>query len=928
MKKFLIVLLSVVLYSNAFSIEYRPDPVLTESQKKEILDALPKKAFVKPQTLRKVLVFSRTTSFRHYEGIVTAAFVIENMGNDTQAWQTLISADLANFEKDNIKNFDLIVLSNSTGNPFGESPEDLKKLSDDERNKALEREKILRDNLMKFVADGGAVLGIHGATDAYRGKDNRFEPFLEMLGGDFVGHPWTTKDTPSFIVVEDTNSPITKGIWQENNFRVQTELYMMGTVFKRANCRVLLALDPDKSASGKKFRDDKDIALVWIKNYGKGRVAYTAFGHSGKIYLDEKYNELLLRLIQFATGDLPTDTSSLSKPDFVQINNPYAKPTLEELRALSKAEYGTNSAELDMALFATYANAKDSEFAESVRSFIYSEILAQSGTQRYRDFLAQLLIGVGIGNEEYLSKFKEILKSEKSAATADRINIAIGKFENFAQYTKVAEAYKAPSSLPQNDKEIFRLLSYLIKNPDVAIPSYLAYNTLSENNKAALIYAYAARKTGMDILRKFEIDTPYQIKAYAYAASVMGGSQDFEKILSKVQILSPLDSLEVQALMLNIPCENKIDVLAELLMKSKDAERAFLTQLFSRYEISSKIKELFDKFDSSNTEQKVAILKLLESCIDESMFGKLAEKLPAQKEKSVKTAIYKNLVYISRINFTENMLSDVAKVYQESADIADKQFVLRFTPLLSNQKSLELCQRAISDSLTDEAVKYLSEWRNTLAYKPLLEIVKKSQDKKSVEGAKWGIANLSQKLEITPEAMDYLLSTSKESEKSKLYESALSKPTQELVEYFKNKNADISKKIEEQLAKKTLTFSSNNKNSEKFFARAVDKDMNTRWISSSSIRKDMFIELDFGIPTKVEKIVLNTVPRPAQAANKVKVLVGSDMKNLKPADFTYDVGIDGLPTIKFAYPIFAKLVRIQADKDESYGWSIYEVVIE
>ncbi len=114
---------------------------------------------------------------------------------------------------------------------------------------------------------------------------------------------------------------------------------------------VLIRLDPSRSplttsAREKdiKFRPDGDFAAAYIKSYGKGRVAYTTFGHADNNYCIPEFQELYLRLAQFCCGDLKADTTPIplsGKSVFPPMDNP---PTFAQMGALSNLDYGSNDA--------------------------------------------------------------------------------------------------------------------------------------------------------------------------------------------------------------------------------------------------------------------------------------------------------------------------------------------------------------------------------------------------------------------------------------------------------------------------------------------------------------------------------------------------------------------------------------------------------
>jgi type 1 glutamine amidotransferase len=50
-------------------------------------------------------------------------------------------------------------------------------------------------------------------------------------------------------------------------------------------------------------RDDGDFALAWRRDYGAGRVFYTALGHLSETWLDERFQNMLLNALLWLAGD-------------------------------------------------------------------------------------------------------------------------------------------------------------------------------------------------------------------------------------------------------------------------------------------------------------------------------------------------------------------------------------------------------------------------------------------------------------------------------------------------------------------------------------------------------------------------------------------------------------------------------------------------
>jgi type 1 glutamine amidotransferase len=180
-------------------------------------------------------------------------------------------------------------------------------------------------DLLQFVRSGKGFAGSHCATDTFY----RWPEYGNMIGAYFDGHPWTTNIT---AVVEDTSHPATAHLGEK--FQINDEIYQFKAPYGREQLHVLMRLEPkwaeesrDKElkgietvkadlqakiakladagraeeakklqaeADGRKpgiHRTDGDFALSWTREYGKGRVFYTALGHRDEVWKDERFQK-------------------------------------------------------------------------------------------------------------------------------------------------------------------------------------------------------------------------------------------------------------------------------------------------------------------------------------------------------------------------------------------------------------------------------------------------------------------------------------------------------------------------------------------------------------------------------------------------------------------------------------------------------------
>jgi type 1 glutamine amidotransferase len=139
----------------------------------KMLAALPAGAPAKPAKARKVLIFSRIPSAGYqHSSIPLAARTIEEMGKKTGAWTSDTSWDPAVFTTENLKQYDAVFLSSTTG-CFLDQPGD--RAATDARRAAF----------VEFVRGGKGVAGIHATGDSYHSPCPNDDPAAAGARGGF-----------------------------------------------------------------------------------------------------------------------------------------------------------------------------------------------------------------------------------------------------------------------------------------------------------------------------------------------------------------------------------------------------------------------------------------------------------------------------------------------------------------------------------------------------------------------------------------------------------------------------------------------------------------------------------------------------------------------------------------------------------------------
>jgi len=263
---------------------------LTEAQIRAIEAAAPAQAPAKPLQARKVLVYGRVPT--HPDSVPSCFKAVEIMGRKSGAFEAVSSGDPSCFVPENLKQFDAIVMNNThEATPF--LPWSFKELTAEQQKAAKDQEVVLKKSFLDFISSGKGLVGIHGATCSVQWPE-----YLEVMGGAYGTHI----SGEVFVKAEEGAHPVCAGFGAEG-IKVNDEIYIFREPYSRKSVRVLAGLDLSRTQDPQK-RADKDYAVSWVRQYGKGRVFYCSLGHTPPTYTHRQVLQHMLAGIQFAMGDL------------------------------------------------------------------------------------------------------------------------------------------------------------------------------------------------------------------------------------------------------------------------------------------------------------------------------------------------------------------------------------------------------------------------------------------------------------------------------------------------------------------------------------------------------------------------------------------------------------------------------------------------
>lgn len=230
----------------------------------------------------RVLIFSKTNSFRHTEGIAAAHALFDEIG-ERRNWAIFHTENSAVLDSDQLDRFDVAVFASASGN-----------FASDEQDRAFQT----------WLEGGGGWVGIHASGD---GSHAAWEWYTKtLIGGAYLGHILGPQTQEARVVVEAREHPVTRGLPPE--FQHEEEWYSWDRSARDAGFDVLLTVDESTYEPWiRGLGQEKDIRMtdhpiVWSRCVERGRAIYSAMGHWGAAYETDYYERLLENAVEWASG--------------------------------------------------------------------------------------------------------------------------------------------------------------------------------------------------------------------------------------------------------------------------------------------------------------------------------------------------------------------------------------------------------------------------------------------------------------------------------------------------------------------------------------------------------------------------------------------------------------------------------------------------
>lgn len=217
------------------------------------------------QTQQSVLIFTKTTGFRHTsipKGVETVRGLLAEAGI-----QSVHSEDSNLFQPDSLSGFDAVVFLSTTGDILDENQ---------------------KKSFQAFVQSGKGFVGIHAASDT----EYNWPWYGSLVGGYFSSHP-QVQDAD--IEVLDQDHPSTThlpSIWFHRD-----EWYDFKDI--KPGLNILMNLDEETYEGGKM---GKFHPIAWFQEYDGGRSFYTGLGHTEESFDSELFQKHILGGVRYVLG--------------------------------------------------------------------------------------------------------------------------------------------------------------------------------------------------------------------------------------------------------------------------------------------------------------------------------------------------------------------------------------------------------------------------------------------------------------------------------------------------------------------------------------------------------------------------------------------------------------------------------------------------
>jgi cytochrome c len=222
----------------------------------------------RPKQEARILVFSKTSAFRH-ESIAKGIETLRKMGEEHHFLvDTTENAD--RFNEENLSRYNAVVFLSTTGDVLNQEQQ---------------------NDFERYIQAGGGYLGIHAAADT----EYDWPWYGKLVGAWFESHPMNPNVKSGTFITVDKSHMASDSL--PDTFERTDEFYSYKNI--SPDIKVLVKID-EKSYTGGTNGDNHP--MVWYHDFDGGRSFYTAMGHTNETYDDPLFRRQLWGGLNYVLG--------------------------------------------------------------------------------------------------------------------------------------------------------------------------------------------------------------------------------------------------------------------------------------------------------------------------------------------------------------------------------------------------------------------------------------------------------------------------------------------------------------------------------------------------------------------------------------------------------------------------------------------------
>ena len=254
----------------------------------------------------KVLFFTKSSGYQHSvitrkDGQLSHAEKLLTMLGQHGGFEVVASKDGTMFDPDKIGQFDAFVFETTGILTEKGDHNDGPPMSADGKKAFLDA-----------IAGGKGFVGMHCATDTFHSPPNEIDPYIKMIGGEFIVHG---KQQVANLYVCDPAFPGAKAYPVE--YKINDEWYAQKNLAD--DLHVVIA-HRTKGMEGPMYQRP-DFPQTWARMHDKGRVFYTSMGHREDVWENPLYHGLVTGAIQWALKKVDANV----EPNIKEVTPEYNK---------------------------------------------------------------------------------------------------------------------------------------------------------------------------------------------------------------------------------------------------------------------------------------------------------------------------------------------------------------------------------------------------------------------------------------------------------------------------------------------------------------------------------------------------------------------------------------------------------------------------